>query len=404
MLQASNTGTNFDYSWINTLTGEELSTATTLMVTEPQTIQLTINDNDNGCTADTLITIMENLSPPLAQITEVVPFNCASSEALLAAAEPDNINNSYQWNAPLATTLPATPDSTSTLVFEPGTYILLVENLSNGCQQADTLIVSNDAQAPNGITANVFNPGCSASTGSIVVQGVTGGTSPYSYALESSPFSLSTVFDSLVVGSYLLQVEDALGCTYDSIFTIEQNLLFEVFIDAPSGPYGIGDDITLTVQANQALTDTDSLVWYRDGVLICTNCLSVSDTLLTSLTYTLEAYSNDGCTATDVLFLPVSEVLNIYIPNAFSPNDDGTNDAFQIFPGAGVKSIQNLKIWNRWGGLVHEEVDLNSLPATDWEGRKGNELLPTGVYIYQFEVNLINGDSENYQGEVLLLY
>ena len=66
------------------------------------------------------------------------------------------------------------------------------------------------------------------------------------------------------------------------------------------------------------------------------------------------------------------------LPNAFTPNGDGANDLFVPFPFRFIESI-DLKIYNQWGNLVHQNVD----PEINWDGtNENNEVLSDGVYFY----------------------
>jgi len=80
------------------------------------------------------------------------------------------------------------------------------------------------------------------------------------------------------------------------------------------------------------------------------------------------------------------------LPNVFTPNGDGANDLFTPFPYRFIESI-DMKIYNRWGGLVHETSD----PNINWDGTnlKG-EKLATGVYYYGCEVfeQRLNGTTQ----------
>ncbi|MFM9943886.1 MAG: gliding motility-associated C-terminal domain-containing protein, partial [Bacteroidia bacterium] len=67
----------------------------------------------------------------------------------------------------------------------------------------------------------------------------------------------------------------------------------------------------------------------------------------------------------------------IYIPNAFSPNNDGNNDNFTISAGA-IKSF-DMKIFNRWGENLWETEDFKSL---GWDGIYKGKPVQTDVYMY----------------------
>jgi hypothetical protein len=66
----------------------------------------------------------------------------------------------------------------------------------------------------------------------------------------------------------------------------------------------------------------------------------------------------NGCTGTADVFVELDANRNVYIPNVFSPNGDGPNDEFRIFACTGVTSINSVKVFDRWGGLVYEADSL----------------------------------------------
>jgi gliding motility-associated-like protein len=96
-----------------------------------------------------------------------------------------------------------------------------------------------------------------------------------------------------------------------------------------------------------------------------------------------------------------SDCCNFYAPNAFSPNQDGQNDAFNIFfnpNGCDVITNFSLAIFDRWGGIVFEtsEVDFK------WDGKNRDRILLPGVYVWR----MTYGDNQNPQiafGELLLV-
>ncbi|NJN27534.1 MAG: gliding motility-associated C-terminal domain-containing protein [Cyclobacteriaceae bacterium] len=98
----------------------------------------------------------------------------------------------------------------------------------------------------------------------------------------------------------------------------------------------------------------------------------------TPVSYRVVAVSNAPTNVTSTsnvirLYLPMS----IYVPSAFSPNDDGLNDSFGAV-GEGIEKY-NLIIYNRWG----QEVFHSSSIDKKWDGRINGKKVPAGEYSYQ---------------------
>jgi len=77
----------------------------------------------------------------------------------------------------------------------------------------------------------------------------------------------------------------------------------------------------------------------------------------------------------------VSQVSGIYMPNAFTPNNDKVNDTFgpvNLYPVQNANFI--FQIYSRWGEMIYETNDLNE--DTNWDGMFEGQPSPTGVYVY----------------------
>lgn len=88
----------------------------------------------------------------------------------------------------------------------------------------------------------------------------------------------------------------------------------------------------------------------------------------------------------------------IFIPNSFSPNNDGRNESFRAY-GTIIASA-NMKIFNQWGELIFESSDWQ----TGWDGKYKGKLQPMGVYIYAMKIRLNNGQEIIRKGMVNLLH
>jgi gliding motility-associated-like protein len=98
----------------------------------------------------------------------------------------------------------------------------------------------------------------------------------------------------------------------------------------------------------------------------------------------------------DILILPcVAE--NIYIPNAFTPNEDGINDIFLV-KSTIIKNM-HLEIYNRWGNKVFETDNINK----GWDGKYKDEPQPVDSYGYFFTGECIQGEKITLKGNVSML-
>jgi gliding motility-associated-like protein len=94
---------------------------------------------------------------------------------------------------------------------------------------------------------------------------------------------------------------------------------------------------------------------------------------------------------------------NVFVPNTFSPNGDGMNDVFYV-RGTGVFAIKSLRIFNRWGEMVFENLKVTANDPNDgWNGMAKGSKAPTDTYVYQLEVLCTNNQVLKFNGTITLL-
>ncbi len=100
--------------------------------------------------------------------------------------------------------------------------------------------------------------------------------------------------------------------------------------------------------------------------------------------------------------LSCSEDNKVYIPNVFSPDDDGINDKFEIFRNQEVNAqILTYRIFDRWGSLIHESTNFDFGSNSNWwNGEFKGEKLRPGVYIYYIMVEFQNKEVKEYSGDI----
>lgn len=98
------------------------------------------------------------------------------------------------------------------------------------------------------------------------------------------------------------------------------------------------------------------------------------------------AQSALGCIDTARLLLQINAAKDFFIPNAFSPNNDNSNDLFKVY-GTSISEV-NMKIFNQYGEMVFEANDNKG-----WDGMWKGKQQPVGVYSYLITVRMVGSQS-----------
>lgn len=145
--------------------------------------------------------------------------------------------------------------------------------------------------------------------------------------------------------------------------------------------------------------------WFPPNGLSCNDCPNpVLQVDANETKYLIQIVDDNKCS--HKFEFPISYNRKPYIPSAFSPNNDGVNDNFQIFFKNSAQSprISLFQIFDRWGGLVYNGKGLNPFTSQGWwDGTNQGTKLNTGVYVYQIEVEYPNGEKIEFNGDVNLV-
>jgi gliding motility-associated-like protein len=352
---------------------------------------VTVTDANN-CTATYNINIPDPV-PFLVVIEEVESISCGGeTDGGLAAVSigGTGIDFEYLWNDASIGNFNSNLSS--------GVYEITVTD-GVGC----TTIASYNLGEPTPINFDLMITDVSCwnglSSGSIIVENVTGGTEPYVYGIGQNGFNTIPSFNQLVAGSYQVYVQDANGCEVNQVEIINLPNQIDVNLGADY-EINLGESIELEV-----LVDSDNALieWNLDS---CQNCSMLELIPLNSTEYQVNVIDTiTGCSDTDIVWVYISKDRKVFIPNAFSPDGNGLNDYLTIFADdASVRSIPSFKVFNRWGNLVFEKEGLlPNIETEGWNGYLNNKKMQSGVYIYIAEIEFIDGETETFKGDVTLM-
>ena len=194
-------------------------------------------------------------------------------------------------------------------------------------------------------------------------------------------------------GTYVVEVEDANGCTSTDSVTLTLRELPTI---------DLGPDTSVcadrSYRINARIEEGNSILW-QDG--------SRDLSFFPREAGLVVAIVNDGlCSALDSVRVQfeICADFKVYMPSAFSPNLDGVNDGFgPNFDQLSEILEYRMEVYDRWGATVFISED----PTAEWEGtNQDGTALPTGVYIYSIALRYRDDRGEGNRqidGDVTLL-
>jgi hypothetical protein len=167
----------------------------------------------NGCIFSTSVTI-SNAGGPTAIATTLANASCGLSNGTITLGAVTGGTSPYTYSVDASA-------FTATTIYsgmDAGSHSVQVRDV-NGCVFSTSITISN-ASGPTAITATPANASCGLSNGAIALGAVTGGTSPYTYSVDASAFTATTIYSGMAAGSHSVQVRDANGCIFSTSVSI----------------------------------------------------------------------------------------------------------------------------------------------------------------------------------------
>ena len=134
----------------------------------------------------------------------------------------------------------------------------------------------------------------------------------------------------------------------------------------------LGNDTNLCMGQVLKLTATDSNCIYRWQDNSSDSVFEVSRNGAYRVTVSNSCGSNS-----DEIYVIFDDCECLYMPNSFTPNDDGLNDRFFVTSACQLSEYR-MMIYNRWGELIFESDN----PDISWDGRFKSEYCATGIYVF----------------------
>ncbi|MCW3071816.1 MAG: hypothetical protein JWO44_1706 [Bacteroidetes bacterium] len=397
LFSSSSTGAT-SYSWNGPngfISGSQNPTLTGATVAASGTYTVIASAGSCFSVASTVtVTVNANPTAGASISTDTV---CSGNTVNLGATG----GGSYSWTGPgTFTSAVQNPSVTGAAVSNSGTYTVIVTN-SAGC--ADTAMVSLLVnQSPNAPLATSETT-CIGDTLLLSATG-TGTINWYSdpgltTIVQSNNSTYSPSLPLNTSATYYITSTDANGCT-SSISTAGAS---NYNITASAGASPTSGFIPLNVSFTNSSTGvdgSDSYTWSINGSPFST-AYSPSYTFVTEGNYaiTMIAIDNEsGCTDTTALSIFADGEVTFSVPNIFTPNNDGSNDAFTIM-GHGLTEL-HVAIYDRWGLKMYEFDGVHG----SWDGRTtaGVEV-SDGTYFYMLDAKGATGKDYHQNGSFMIM-
>lgn len=346
----------------------------------------------NGCVTDTTFEL--TIHP--------VPVPAATADTLICSGTSVQLNASdgiyYKWS-PAQGLTDANIQNPLAAPAQTKQYMVLVTN-QYGCKANDSVTIHVDK--PVHVTIKDLPPICSGE--SVVLKTISNSNkfkwSPgasLSNDTVANPIASPIVTTEYKVVAYSLNV-----CPDDSAkIVLEVGEIPEIEMVNDTSVVG-GSTIQIFARVNNVPVE---YLWEPFTGLSCSDCPDpVIRNIKEDKVYTLKVTSPIGCVAIDTLNIHTFCGENLWIPNAFTPNNNGLNDVFYPqAPGFGI--VRSMTIYDRWGERIFMQEDF---PLNDrnygWDGKyKDGRIAGPEIYTYVIHFICVSGESFEYIGKVTLL-
>ncbi|MEL6635327.1 MAG: gliding motility-associated C-terminal domain-containing protein [Bacteroidota bacterium] len=275
-----------------------------------------------------------------------------------------------------------------------GNYELLMNRSQRGCEFRYQYEIKEPE--PLQILSQVEAFDCDGGETTQVSLIVRGGVPDYRFSMDGGQSYTSSGTFQLGEGRYVPRVIDANLCELAGQgIELVAPPPFRFGLDGPTEAVALAEDFSLEAWSNRSFTGA-TIEWTPREPLSCSDCPDPYASITESTEFVVRVRFADGCVGEERLLVRADKTRRVYVPNAFSPNRDGQNETLEVYTGEGVAGVAQLKVFDRWGALVHDQ-------PTAWDGRLKGRFMPSGIYTWLAEVQFVDGERELYRGDVLLV-
>jgi gliding motility-associated-like protein len=385
---------NLTYSWIPNYNISSTTISNPLIWPDTSTTYTLIMSN--GICADTLIYPINVTFVSLQ--TSADTTICVGTSLQLSASNGTG-NGTYIWSLNLNLTPPLNNPTDSTINVLPlNNTTYYVQTTINGCSVLDSVKVNVSSVSVTTSNISVCYPGQYTLTATASPTNVTYQWLPTQFIISGGNTATPLV-NVQTNTTYQVIATNNIGCSDTANVNISISALGLTSINAYADKDTLinGESTLLHVNPSSGYT----IVWSPANSLNNTSIANPLASPTQTTEYIVSLTDAQGCSRTDTVKITVLDFIceepYIYLPNAFTPNNDGQNDI--LYLRGNLIDEMYLAIYNRWGELVFESTS----PQIGWDGTYKGMKCDPAVFVYYLTVKCRGGQEYFKKGNITLI-
>ncbi len=349
----------------------------------------------NGC--DSIIVLKLTKTVELITLANAVNPKCNGDKNGLITINTSGNNTPYQFSIDDGVTY--TTSSLNPFIFNSlgaGIYKVRVKT-ANGCEFSlvSGQVILGEPEALKLAIDTSKSKTCVGSSLGVLTAKASNGFAPFSYQWSNAQ-SVATI-NNLSIGTYFVTATSDNGCKTFGQATVTNFNDFSASASPPDTLILLGKTATIQISTTNIALPYTVKYSPQDGIIASNNQSLIVKPSKTT-TYKILITDANGCGKEIEVLIRVNEVLEIQIPNAFSPDGDGQNDVFRLVLQGAEPKYSKFQIWNRFGQLIY-----NNAAKPEWDGTFDGLLQTPDVFAYVIEYVDLDGKNQILKGQVTLL-
>ncbi len=355
--------------------------------------------NFAGCVLSTIPQLVNISSIPVAGISVNKSNQCLANNKFIFTNNSTNAVGAMQYKWILGDGFTATTRDITYSYKTPGTYeVLMIVNSNSACADSSSITIN---VYPNVLAGFSADPVCINLPFIPVNNTIDPGNTQVSYLWNFGNGLTSTLRNPppqvyTTAGNYVISLSVSTAqCPFP--LSIQKRFLK---VDKPS--LGLNNpvqyavvNLPLTIQARPI---GDNVLWMPSTSLDDPTSYNPVFKGASEQLYRIELKTNSGCLTVDTQIVKINKSIVIFVPNTFTPNNDGINDFLKPFM-IGIKELTFFRIYNRWGQLIYETRNAKN----GWDGRFNGDPVATQTIVWMLEGIGVDNAIHKARGSTVLL-